>query len=68
MVIDRIEGNVAVVEVDKGTFMDVPLSRIDGHARDGATLVKRCDRFVVDEGETAKRNEAVREKRGRLFR
>ena len=30
MVIDRIEGGLAVVEVAKGEFRDVPLTCIDG--------------------------------------
>lgn len=68
MIVDRIEGGMAVVEVTKGEFRDVPLAHIEGHVRDGAVLVKRGDMYVVDEDETARRAKAFREQRLQLFR
>lgn len=67
MIIDRIEGVLAVVEVAKGETRDIPLDRIDGRARDGAVLVERNDRYAVDEKATAERRTRTAEKRGRLF-
>lgn len=67
MIIDRIEGVLAVVEVAKGETRDIPLDRIDGHARDGAVLVERNDRYAVDEKATAERRTRIAEKRRRLF-
>lgn len=67
MVIDRIEGDVAVVEIAKGEFRDVPLDRIDGEARDGAVLVERDGRCAVDEGATAERRRRLDERRRSLF-
>lgn len=67
MIIDRIEGVLAVVEVAKGETRDIPLDRIDGRARDGAVLVERNDRYTVDEKATAERRTRAAEKRRRLF-
>lgn len=67
MVIDRIEGSVAVVEVAKGEFRDVPLTCIDGDARDGAVLAEADGRYTVDEAATAERRRALDERRRALF-
>ena len=67
MVIDRIEGGVAVVEVARGEVVDVPLSRVEGRARDGAVLVARDGRYVVDEAATAERRKRLDERRRRLL-
>ena len=67
-VIDRIEGQLAVVELDKDTFVDVPLSQIDGQAREGATLQRTPMGFKVDEDATAARHAAIQQKANRLFR
>ena len=40
MIVDRIEGELAVVELDKGKFVDIPVEKISGRVRDGAVLVK----------------------------
>ncbi len=69
MIVDRIEGELARVELSQGSFEDVPLSSIDGRVRDGAVLLAGEDgRYVVDEDETAKRNESIKERARSLFR
>ena len=68
MVIDRIEGDVAVVELDEGTFIDVPLARIEGALRDGAVLAAREGGYAVDEDATAARRADLQAKAARLFR
>ena len=68
IVIDRIEGSVAVVELDRETFIDVPLDCIEGDVRAGATLRETDDGYAVDEQATAARHAAVQEKANRLFR
>lgn len=68
MVIDRIEGDFAVVEVAKGEFRNVPLNLIDGSARDGSVLNNIGFRYIVDEEATlARRREAEKRQRS-LFR
>ena len=68
LIIDRIEGDVAVVETEDGSFTDVPLARIAGKAREGAVLAKAPLGYTVDEEATAARRAAMQEKANRLFR
>lgn len=59
MIVDRIEGDLAVVEIEKGHFKNVPLSNIAGHVRDGAVLASDGTGYTVDEIETRRRSEAA---------
>lgn len=68
MIIDRIEGDIVVVEIAKGALMDVSLTRIEGRARDGAVLIKQGDGYAVDEAATARRIDAIYAKRRRVFK
>lgn len=69
IVIDRIEGTVAVAEMDDGSFQDIPLERIAGHVRDGALLREAEDgSYAVDEEATARRTDEIRSRFGSLFR
>lgn len=68
MVIDRIEGSVAVVELAKGEFFDVPVDRIGGRVRDGAVLMRDGGGYAVDEAATAERAAKVAERRRKLFK
>ena len=40
--IDRIEGEFAVMELDSGGFIDLPLSSLPGCAREGTAVTSRC--------------------------
>lgn len=67
MIIDRIEGELAVVETDDG-FIDVPLSAIRGRARDGAVLVSQEDgSYTVQEDLTEKRADEAQRRFESLF-
>lgn len=66
-IIDRIEGDLAVVETDSG-FINVPLGNISGRIRDGAVLACADGGFTVDEDATAARLDAARRRRRRLSR
>lgn len=68
VIVDRIEGRLAVVELAKGETRTVPLDLIEGRVRDGAVLAERDGRYVVDEEATAERTARVVEKRRRLFK
>lgn len=67
MVVDRIEGGVAVVEVSRGICLDVPLDEIEGDVRDGAVVVEAGGGYVVDEVATAERMRRFDERRRALF-
>lgn len=68
MIIDRIEDEYAVVELERGCFVELPLTRIDGRVRDGAVLVERNGNYVIDEDETSRRLRIVSTKKRSLFR
>lgn len=67
MIVDRVEGSVAVVEVSRGSFLDVPLSQISGRVRDGAVLRRDGNGYVIDEEETVRRSRSVRGRLDSLF-
>lgn len=68
-IVDRIEGDVAVVERGIGSFQDVPLDDIAGPVRAGDVLREVAPgRYEVDEEETAERARRIRAKAKRLFR
>ena len=69
MIIDRIEGSQAVIELGIGRFKNVPLSNIQGRARDGAVLkeTSRPDFYEVDEQATQNSKARIDEKVNRLF-
>lgn len=68
MVVDRIEGNLAVVEMGGGQFRNVPLDRIEGRVRDGVSLVSLGGgRYKVDDGDTEARRKRIEEKTKGLF-
>lgn len=69
LVVDRIEGDIAVVEVDAKTFVDVPLENISGNVESGSVLRKVGENtYAADEEATADRSKRVQAKAHRLFR
>lgn len=68
MIVDRIEGNLAVVELSFGSYKNVPLNRIRGRVRDGAVLRQTgVDAYEVDERATADAKARIDEKTRGLF-
>ena len=53
LIIDRFEGDFAVVETDKG-FVNIPRSELPKGAKEGD-----CLRFVIDESDTAARKKRI---------
>lgn len=69
LIVDRIEGDLAVVEVDANTFENVPVEDISGEVRAGAVLHEiGPGEYAVDEGETATRTKRIQKKARQLFR
>lgn len=69
LIVDRIEGDLAVVEADVDTFEDVPVADIEGDVRAGAVLREIAPgEYAVSEDETAARAARIRAKARRLFR
>ena len=62
MIIDRFEGDFAVVEKD-GKFYNVPRCILPENAKEGSVL-----KFEVEKNETEKRTNEIKNKMDRLFR
>lgn len=68
MVIDRVEGDLAIVELGVGRFVNIPVSCIEGRVRDGAVLVKLDDnQYRIDEEQTALVSARAAERTRNLF-
>ena len=64
LIIDRIEGNKAIVE----GHVDVALGDIEGKARDGAVLTdKGSGKYAVDEVRTKERSDKAASRTKSLF-
>ncbi len=61
IVLDRFEGNFAVIE-DDGNIKNVPKNLIDEAVTEGSVIVKKGDKYFLDEKNSAAR----REKNARL--
>lgn len=67
LIIDRIEGNKAIVETPEG-HVDVALGDIEGKARDGAVLTdKGSGKYAVDELRTKERSDKAASRTKSLF-
>ena len=62
LIIDRLEGDFAVIETDKG-MIDVPRSDIPDNAKEGDTL-----RFIVDADDTKARKERIEGLMNKVFK
>lgn len=68
-IVDRIEdGNIAVLELDGNTFMDVPLSEMPEGTRQGDVFEGEPGSWVRDDAAKAERLKKNAELMARLFR
>lgn len=63
IIIDRFEGEFAVVELENGQTADIPSVLVPPEAAEGSVLEIRCLK-----GETEERRRAVREKMNSIFK
>lgn len=67
MIVDRIEGGIAVCEADDRTMIDVPLSELPEGTREGTVLRLENGRYAVDKAEEESRRSRIESKAKRLF-
>ena len=66
-IIDRFEEDFAVLEMETGGTIDVPKSEIpDG--KEGDVVILENGVYQVDEAETQKRKEMIKQKLSELFK
>jgi len=67
-ILDRFEGDVAVLELGGGEFMDVDKSLIDFFAQEGDVLLFDGERYFIDHQKTDERKKEMRAKFESLIR
>lgn len=65
-IIDRIEGDFAVLEKETGGTIDVPLSLIK-NAKEGDAVLFDGEKYTINEKETNERKKRIQEKMKMLF-
>ena len=65
-IIDRFEGEFAVLEKEDGGIIDVPKSEIEG-AKEGDVVLFENGLYTIDIEETEKRKALIEEKMKKLF-
>ena len=67
MIVDRIEGEIAVCESGDGSLVDVPMSDLPDGVREGTVLRLQGGSYAIDEDEERSRRERIERKASRLF-
>ena len=61
VIVDRIEGNIAVCEDDNLNIIEVHVNSILGDVKEGDVLTADNDRYIVNKEETEKRRKHIEE-------
>ena len=60
-IIDRFEGEYAVVEGEDRGRVEIPRNIIPQNAKEGDSIVQIGGKYVIDEGETQRRKREIEE-------
>jgi len=60
-VVDRFEDDFAVLEMDNGNMINVPISQVSECAREGDVLIKNNGKYEIDRAETKRRKKEIQE-------
>ena len=66
IVLDRFEGNFAVIEED-GIIKNIPKELLDEKITEGSVIVKKGDKYFLYEKNSAARREKISELQNSLF-
>ena len=58
-ILDRVEGNYAILENENGSMIEISIDNIDGNFREGDILIKEGDKFTVSELLTKERKDKI---------
>ena len=62
MIIDRFEGNYAVIELENGSFENMPRTLLPANAKEGDCII-----ISIDNNTTAERAKRIENKMNKLF-
>ena len=63
VIVDRFEGNIAVVELENGQMIDCPKALLPDNAKEGSII-----NITVDENATNEKLQKVTERMNKLFK
>jgi hypothetical protein len=58
-IIDRVEGNCAIVESENGSMNKIPIENIKGDFKEGDILINKEEYFEIDRSLTLNRKKQV---------
>ena len=61
VIVDRFEGEYAVCEKEDKTMIDIERSKIPAEAKEGDALLVEDNKIIIDEEETKKREERIKD-------
>lgn len=67
LIVDRIEGTIAVCETVSASIVDVPLSDLPEGTKEGSVLRLENGSYVIDAEEERSRRSRIESKAKRLF-
>lgn len=67
MVVDRIEGDIAVMELEDGSHEDIPLDELPDGVREGSVIIRTERGYELDPAAEAERRRRAAELTRRLF-
>ncbi len=66
-IIDRFEGNFAIIEYTDGIFKELPIDRLPEGCKEGDCLIIENETITIDKLETNKRTANIKKLMGDLF-
>lgn len=67
LIIDRIEGNIAVCENEQKEMINIPLPDLPKNCKEGTIIEGIEGKFIINAEEQEKRQAMIKEKMDRLF-
>ena len=58
-IIDRFEGDFAIVELEERNIIEIPREDLPQSAKEGDVLVQTNGKFIIDSGETERRKAEI---------
>ena len=66
IILDRFEGSIAVIE-DNGVMKNIPKNLLEDGISEGAVIIKKGEKYVLDEKNSAARRNKIAELQNSLF-
>lgn len=67
IVLDRFEGDFAVIEDEDGKIKNIPKALIDKEVTEGSVIFKKGDKYYLDKKNSAAEREKIAELQNSLF-